>query len=173
MSIETKTLDCPEAVELTVGMGEVMVAESPHVLRCIGIGSCIAVALYDKATAMGGLAHIMLPQIAESSDKSSPARYSDAAVAMMVNEMQERDVCICNLKAKIFGGSNMFSDIISPDSTMNIGQRNISAVREELIKHDIEIVVEDVGGHVGRSVLFDMRDGSVVVRTINVGEKKY
>ena len=52
MSIETKTLDCPEVVELTVGMGEVMVAESPHVLRCIGIGSCIAVALYDRAVAI-------------------------------------------------------------------------------------------------------------------------
>ena len=173
MSIETKTLDCPKAMELTVGMGEVMVAESPHVLRCIGIGSCIAVALYDRAAAIGGLAHIMLPQIAESSDKSSPARYSDAAVAMMGNEMQERDVSICNLKAKIFGGANMFSDIISPGSTMNIGQRNISAVREELLKHDIEIIVEDVGGHVGRSVQFNMRDCSVVIRTINVGEKKY
>ncbi|RKY10725.1 MAG: chemotaxis protein CheD [Planctomycetota bacterium] len=173
MSIEIKMLDCPETVELTVGMGEIMVAESPYALRCIGVGSCVAVALYDKAAAIGGLAHIMLPQIAKSSDKSSPARYGDMAVAMMVNEMQERDVSICNLKAKIFGGANMFSNIISPDSTMNIGQRNISAVREELIKHDIEIVVEDVGGHVGRSVLFDMRDGSVVVKTTNVGEKNY
>ena len=173
MSMETKTLDCPEVVELTVGMGEVMVAESPHVLRCIGIGSCIAVALYDKAAAMGGLAHIMLPQIAESSDKSSPARYSDVAVAMMIKEMQERNVGVCNLKAKIFGGANMFSDIISSDSTMNVGQRNISAVREELMKHGIEIIAEDVGDHVGRSVLFDTRDGSVVVKTINVGEEKY
>jgi chemotaxis protein CheD len=173
MSVETNTLDCPETSEFTVGMGEVMIADAPHVLKCIGIGSCVAVALYDRTAAMGGLAHIMLPQIVESSDKSSPARYGDAAVAMMVNEMQERDVSVCNLKAKIFGGANMFSDIISPDSTMNIGQRNIFAVREELIKHDIEIIVEDVGGHIGRSVLFDMRDGSVVVRTINVGEKKY
>ncbi len=173
MSIETETLGCPEAVELIVGMGEIMVAESPYVLRCVGIGSCIAVAIYDKAVTMGGLAHNMLPQIAESSDKSSPARYSDAAIVMMIKEMKERNVSVCNLKAKIFGGANMFSDIISSDSTMNVGRRNISAVREELMKHGIEIVAEDVGGHVGRSVLFDMRDGSVVVRTINVGEEKY
>lgn len=173
MSVESETLDYPEVVELTVGMGEVMVAESPHLLRAVGIGSCIAVALYDRASAIGGLAHIMLPRIAEALDKSYPARYTDAAVVMMVDEMRKRCESIRHLKAKVFGGANMFSEIISPDSTMDIGRRNITAVRDELKKHGIEIVAEDVGDHVGRSVLFDTRDGSVVVRTVNIGEKKY
>jgi len=160
-------------MELTVGVGEITVAESPQILTCLGIGSCIAVTLYDDVTTTGSLAHIMLPHIAKSPDKSSSARYSDVAIAMMVNEINERDINTCHLKAKIFGGANMFSEIIASNSTMDIGQSNISAVRQELTKRDIEIVVEDVGGHAGRSVLFDLRDGSVVVRTVNAGEKKH
>ncbi len=35
-------------MESTVGMGEIMVAESPNLLRAVGIGSCIAVTLYDR-----------------------------------------------------------------------------------------------------------------------------
>ncbi len=67
----------------------------------------------------------------------------------------------------------MFPEIISSDSTMDIGRRNISAVREELEKHNIEIIAEEVGDRIGRTVLFDTEDGSVVVKTAHNGEKKY
>ncbi len=157
----------------TVGMGEIMVVESPYLLRSVGIGSCIAVTLYDRDTAIGGLAHIMLPCIEEAFNKSNPARFSDVAIDMMVDQMKRQGARIQDVKAKIFGGANMFPDIISSDSTMDIGKRNISAVREELERRDIEIIAEDVGDHIGRSVLFDTSDGSVVVKTVNAGEKKY
>ncbi len=173
MNAKTQTSVDPETMESTVGMGEIMVAESPHLLRAVGVGSCMAVALYDRDTSIGGLAHIMLPCIEDTLDKSCPARYTDAAIGMMIDQMQRRGASIQHVKAKIFGGANMFSEIISSDSTMDIGKRNISAVREELEKRDIEILAEDVGDHIGRSVLFDTSDGSVVVKTVNIGEKKY
>jgi argininosuccinate lyase len=70
------------------------------------------------------------------------------------------------------------ADLILPGFThmqhaMPVSLENHFGAYEQMIKRDIEIVAEDVGGHVGRSVLFDMRDGSVVVRTINIGRKKY
>ena len=92
---------------------------------------------------------------------------------MMIDQMQKQGARIPHISAKIFGGANMFSEIISSDSTMDIGKRNISAVREELERRDIEIIAEDVGDHIGRSVLLDTSDGSVVVKTVNIGEKKY
>ncbi len=160
-------------MESTVGMGEIMVAESPNLLRAVGIGSCIAVALYDRDTTIGSLAHIMLPCIEESHNKSHPARFSDVAIGIMIGEIKERGARIQNVRAKIFGGANMFPEIISSDSTMDIGKRNISAVREELEKHNIEIIAEEVGDHIGRTVLFNTEDGSVVVKTAHNGEKKY
>jgi len=160
-------------MESTVGMGEIMVAESPNLLRAVGIGSCIAVALYDKDATIGGLAHIVLPCMEEASNKSHPARFTDAAIGMMIDQMKRQGARIQHIMAKIFGGANMFPEIISSDSTMNIGRRNISAVREELERHNIEIIAEEVGDNIGRTVLFDTEDGSVVVKTAHNGEKKY
>ena len=154
-------------------MGEIMVAESPNLLRSVGIGSCIAVTLYDRDTTIGGLAHIVLPCIEEAHNKSHPARFSDVAIGMMIDEIKGRGARIQNVRAKIFGGANMFPEIISTDSTMDIGKRNISAVRQELEKHNIEIIAEEVGDNIGRTVLFNTGDGSVVVRTAHNGEKKY
>jgi chemotaxis protein CheD len=160
-------------MESTVGMGEIMVAESPNLLRSVGIGSCIAVTLYDRAHTIGGLAHIVLPCIEEAHNKSHPARFSDVAIGMMIDEMKAQGARIQDIRAKIFGGANMFPEIISSDSTMDIGRRNISAVREELEKHNIEIIAEEVGDHIGRTVLFNTDDGSVVIKTAHNGEKKY
>ncbi len=160
-------------MESTVGMGEIMVAESPNLLMSVGIGSCMAVTLYDRDTTIGGLAHIVLPCIEEAHNKSHPARFSDVAIGMMIDQMKAQGARIQDIRAKIFGGANMFPEIISSDSTMDIGRRNISAVREELEKHNIEIIAEEVGDHIGRTVLFNTEDGSVVIKTAHNGEKKY
>ena len=160
-------------MESTVGMGEIMVTESPNLLRSVGIGSCIAVTLYDRDTTVGGLAHVVLPRIEEAHNKSHPARFSDVAIGMMIEQMKAQGASIQNTRAKMFGGANMFPEIISSDSAMDIGKRNISAVREELEKHNIEIIAQEVGDHIGRTVLFNTEDGSVVIRTAHNGEKRY
>ncbi len=56
---------------ILVGMGEFAVSHNPHTLSCIGLGSCIGVALYDRISHMGGLAHIMLPDSEEPESKIS------------------------------------------------------------------------------------------------------
>ncbi|NLY51006.1 MAG: hypothetical protein GX062_08405, partial [Firmicutes bacterium] len=45
-----------------VGMADLAAARVPVVLCTIGLGSCVGIALYDRETRVGGLAHIMLPQ---------------------------------------------------------------------------------------------------------------
>ena len=49
---------------IEVGMGEGAVAVDPQVLSSPGIGSCVAVALYDSERRIGGMAHVMLPDSA-------------------------------------------------------------------------------------------------------------
>ncbi len=160
-------------MEITIGIGEIKVAEPPHALRTLGIGSCVAVALYDKNTRIGGLAHVLLPYIEESPDTSNPARFTDVAVGMMIDEMERRGARAQDIRAKIFGGSNMFPEIISSNSTMDVGKRNILAVKGELKRHHIQIVASEVGGHIGRTVLFDTGDGSVIVKTAHLELRKY
>jgi chemotaxis protein CheD len=67
----------------------------------------------------------------------------------------------------------MFPALISSDSAMDVGKRNILAVRKELQRHHIRIITSEVGGHIGRTVVFKTRDGSVMVKTTLGGEKMY
>jgi chemotaxis protein CheD len=160
-------------MEIMVGMGEFKVTGPPALLIAIGLGSCVAVALYDKETRIGGLAHTMLPYLREAHDNSHPTRFTDFAIHEMINQMSRRGARLKDLRAKIFGGANMFPEIISSASNIDVGQRNVAAVRDELRKHNVPIVAEEVGGHAGRTVLFDPEDGSVVVKTAYLEERKY
>jgi len=160
-------------MEIAVGMGEIRAAEAPNLLKAVGIGSCVAVALYDRDTRTGGLGHIVLPCIEEAHDKSHPARFADIAIGMMIDEMKRRSARTRDIWAKIFGGANMFPEIISSESSMDVGQRNILAVRKELKRYNIIIIAEEVGDHIGRTVLFDTGDGSVEIKTAHMGGKKY
>ncbi len=154
-------------MEISVGIGEIKVVDNNCFLKAIGLGSCIALALYDENTGIAGLAHFLLPSIDESHDKANPSRFIDRGLKKMIDEMKKMGAQPNGLKAKIFGGANMFPDIIFSDSPMDIGQRNIQAVREELKKYSINIIAEELGGHTGRSVIFDTKDGTVVVNTIH------
>lgn len=151
-------------MEIQVRMGEVKVAGPPALLKAVGIGSCVAVALYDSSLRMGSLVHVVLPYINESHDRSNPARFADVAIGMMIDKMKGVGSLTHNIKAKIFGGGNMFPETISPDSDMDIGKKNLLAVREELKRFNIGIAAEDVRGDIGRTVLLDTSDGSVVSR---------
>jgi chemotaxis protein CheD len=48
-----------------VAMGEGVVTRESHIISSSGLGSCVAVTIYDTKRKIGGLAHIMLP---DSSD---------------------------------------------------------------------------------------------------------
>jgi chemotaxis protein CheD len=155
-------------MEMRIGMGEYRVAGSPHILVAIGLGSCVAVVLYDKCVRVGGLAHIVLPAVADVGQATHSGRFADFAVPEMIRQMQINGSSIRAIEATVVGGANMFPAIIDSTSTMNVGLRNVLEVRHLLAGHGIRIVGEHTGRSIGRSVSLDTRDGSVVVRTARV-----
>lgn len=160
-------------MEISVGIGEIKVVNNSCLLKAIGLGSCIAVALYDENTKIAGLAHFMLPSIDESFDKSNPFRFIDSGLEIMIDEMKKKGAQPNGIKAKLFGGANMFPDIIFSNSPMDIGQRNIRSLKEELKKNSINISAEELGGHTGRSVTFDTKDGTAIVSTVHNERKTF
>ena len=67
--------DLRATTELRVGMAELAVAEGDELLVSIGLGSCVAIALWDERAGIAGLAHVLLPGPQFSRDLGNAARF--------------------------------------------------------------------------------------------------
>lgn len=148
--------------DAVVGVGEYKTIQNPERLVCIGLGSCVGIAIYDMSAKVGGLIHAMLPKYEEGRDKVNASKYADTATILMVDELVEMGATKSCLRAKMAGGAQMFSFISS--DTLNIGLRNSQVARETLKKENIPLLAEDVGGTKGRTIVFNSVDGSVRIQ---------
>ncbi|MBC7325215.1 MAG: chemotaxis protein CheD [Moorella sp. (in: Bacteria)] len=152
--------------EVKVGIAEWQVARAPWRLMTLGLGSCIGVAVYDPLTRLGGLAHIMLPDSTLFHDRGNRAKFADLAIPDMLAEMLRRGARRGRLTAKIAGGAQMFTSSDRHLSFLNIGERNTAMVRHTLDELGIAVTGADTGGNYGRTMIFDLVDGQVHIRTI-------
>jgi chemotaxis protein CheD len=153
--------------EIRVRVADFAVAEA-GTISTIGLGSCVAIALYDAAARVGGLAHVLLPNESMSRDRSNPAKFSTTAVPLLLAEMDRLGAQLARIRAKIVGGASMFASLV-PNGGMNIGERNVAAVRCALAQARVPIVGEDTGSDYGRSVYLFLEDGRVEVRSLRRG----
>ena len=119
---------------------------------------------------VGVLAHIMLPNSTQSKNPQNRAKFADSAIVMALEEMDKNGASRVRLQAKIAGGAQMFK-FSGESDIMKIGERNTLAVIENLTKHNIKLVAKDTGGNFGRTIIFDVGDGSLLIRTIGHGER--
>lgn len=144
--------------------GELSVTGAPARLVIHGLGSCVAVFLYDPKVRVGGLAHILLPEVPNDAAETS-GRYAPTAVKTMIDESIRLGARHEALYAKVAGGSRMFSVDTDP-SRRAIGEKNVDAVLQALRRERIEVVAHDLGGDRGRTVTADLEDGSLTITTV-------
>lgn len=154
-----------------VAISEFKVAAAPACLVTYGLGSCLAIAIYDPEKRLGGLAHTLLPQPKPGMDTSRPEKFVKSAIRMMLDELLGLGADRQKLEAKIFGGANMFK-ALQEYAGESIGQRNISAAREILSELSIPLRAEDVGGNFGRTLYFNLDSGKVTVKSIREGKRE-
>lgn len=114
------------------------------------LGSCVAVALYDPVTKIGGLNHYLLPEVGEADVPSG--RYGNAAIEMLIEEMEALGASPSRLQAKVYGGGNVIAVAISG---VAIGERNVELALGEMAKRGIRVVEKSVGGDSGRTLKFN------------------
>ncbi|MGB9885509.1 MAG: chemotaxis protein CheD [Moorellales bacterium] len=151
--------------EVKVGIAQWKVARAPFRLITLGLGSCVGVALWDRQARVGGLAHIMLPESSQFPNHHNPAKFADSALPALVEEMVRWGASRQRLVAKLAGGAQMFNSQ-GGGSLLNIGPRNVAAVKDTLQRLGIVTAGEDCGGNVGRTMILDTQTGEVYIRTI-------
>ncbi|MEK6266316.1 MAG: chemotaxis protein CheD [Clostridium sp.] len=157
-----------EYIEIKVGIADLNVAYSPDKLITVGLGSCVGIAIYDKSLALGGLAHIMLPDSSQFNKVTNEIKFADLAIPILVQDMLKRGAKLRNMRAKIAGGASMFN-FADKSIIMDIGSRNGIAVRNALKVLSIPIIAEDIGGNKGRTLIFDTTSGVLSIRTVGMG----
>ena len=143
-----------------VSISEFRLATAPAVLVSYGLGSCLAITLWDGQRQQGGLAHTLLPTL-RAVPGERQTKYVDAAIRLMFAALLEKGSNVAHLRAKLVGGANMFA---LGQNSGGIGARNIAAARAALAEIGISVVAEDVGGDFGRTVEFDLASGALTVR---------
>ncbi|MDD1678264.1 MAG: chemotaxis protein CheD [Methanomicrobiales archaeon] len=143
-------------IRVMVGIGDYAIGNNP--MSTIGLGSCVALVLHDESRASGGMAHIMLPCSQGRTDR--PAKFADTAVEMLERELRLPGTRKRSLIAKLVGGACMFKTF---NGNLNIGERNIEAVREQVRKRGIRNGGEEVGGSGGRSLTYYPAEGGRVL----------
>lgn len=152
-----------------VGIAEMRVAKSPHILTSLGLGSCVGATIFDPQLQIGGLVHILLP----SSNGDSPgnrAKFADSGIPELIEHLISMGSRRSALVAKIAGGSNMFSSTINTNVFV-IGQRNVEACVNALKEQKIRLVSSDTGGNYGRTIELNTENGQLLIKTIGHGTK--
>jgi chemotaxis protein CheD len=152
---------------LSVGIADVRTGGPGEVLAAVGLGSCVAVAIRDRARRRGSLAHIMLPQQSDGCRRpgENMRKYADVAVPEAVRALEHIGCRRADMEAKIAGGASIF-DLGRGADSVDIGRRNVEAVIHALEEQGIPLLASDVGGREGRTVEFSVDSGELVVKTV-------
>lgn len=146
---------------IRVGVADWRVTDDQSVLVTSGLGSCVAVAVYDRDAQVGGLLHAMLPEAPAPVD--TPAKYVDSGVEEMLAAMFRLGASPDNLAGKLAGGSAMLDLSVGRE----VGNRNVAAAERVLADADVDLVETETGGSNGRSVSFSPASGDVTIERVD------
>jgi len=166
----SKRADSPtEEPSIVVGLGEIWVTRNPNaVLVTFGLGSCVAVCIYDPEAKVAGMMHVVLPTGNATLNGRSPGKYADSGTPLLVQRMENLGAKRSRMMAKIAGGARVVRGAAS-ETLMDIGQKNIEAVKKALESEGVTINAFDTGGVHGRSVWLRAKSGLMMVRTASNG----
>lgn len=128
------------------------------------LGSCISACIRDPLLGVGGMNHFMLPSVNEMSSShawgSAAMRYGNYAMEHLINVILSNGGARERLEVKIFGGGRIL------EKMSDVGQKNISFVREYLKMEGLKVVSEDVGSPYPRIVVYFPSTGLVRVKRL-------
>ncbi len=138
--------------------GQLFASPEPSAVMTV-LGSCVAVCLWDPEAGVGGVNHYLLPQ--GIGRGMSALRYGSLAIPELIRRVQAIGALPSRMRAKVFGGARL-----NGDGAGRLSSENIEIAWACLEQAQIPILGEDVGGQVGRKLVFRIPDGHAWVKTV-------
>jgi chemotaxis protein CheD len=157
------------AQSTVVNLASIVAQKGSARLLCPGLGSCIAICALDPATDVGGVAHLMLPKAPDNVTEATAAKFIDSGFSAFLARLDDLGAKRESLVFSAVGGAQLFSFGVHNQS--DLGLRNAEAVQQFASQNGLKLVTLDTGGTSGRSLVFTLDSGDVLVRTLAHGEK--
>lgn len=151
-------MDIANRPEYFLQCGYIYFTRTPTVVRTV-VGTCVAVCLWDKTNRFGGMNHFVRARTREP-DQATP-KFGNVATAALVRIMEGAGCRREELVAQIAGGAR------PQGSESNAGDANVAAAREVLKRKGVRLASEDVGGTMGRKILFDTTTGQMMILKVH------
>lgn len=139
--------------------GYIFFNAEPSLLSTV-LGSNVAVSLWDQKKKLGGMANFLYPST--KSSQSATSQYGNVAVQHLINMFLEEGTKQKDIKAQIFGGSTR-----EAKECMQVARENILVAKKTLMKFRIEVISEDVGGLMGRKVVYNSFNNEAIVYKVS------
>ena len=123
------------------------------------LGSCVSITLWHPRKRIGGMCHYMLSERERPPGSTPDARFASEAFELLLDHVRSAGTRPSEYQAKLFGGSNMFSD--EAGRRMDIGPRNIEFGQRFLASNNIALMAQHIGGSGRRKLHFDLWSGDV------------
>ena len=144
--------------------GDFYVTTYDEVLDTV-LGSCVSACIRNPRLGIGGMNHFMLPRPSgnghdawETGAAGRATRYGSASMEQLINRILKAGGTRADLEVKIFGGGRVLKTLT------DVGDHNVTFVREFLKQEGLRVTSEDVGDTCPRHVQYFPLTGRVRVR---------
>ena len=147
---------------LVAGIGEmVLSADADDHLIAYGLGSCIALAVWDPRVRVGGLAHFMLPS--GPANSGSPVKFIDTGLDTFLRALEAQGAVLNRSTLKAAGAAAM----LTVGGGLAIGKRNAETMKSSLTERGLNLTASSLGGNVGRTVQLEVADGRFLIKSLS------
>jgi len=142
-------------VPYTLNPGQVHLAKGTGYIRTV-VGSAVSICIWDEDLQYACMCHFVFPSPAPGDVPSG--LYATESIPAMLRALSSAGSRRRSLSAHILGGACPATSY--PDPT---AEANVDTAREILYQNRIPVICEDVGGNVGRKIVFNAENGNVAV----------
>ncbi len=127
------------------------------------LGSCLAACFYVPERNIGAIFHAFLPRCADfdSCFPPEPFKYVDTAITSVLKTLERLSVNAGDIQVKLVGGASALVDVHT-----GIGRKNVAVAREILAGKGLKVLRSDVGGPVGRKILYLTGTGQLFITSM-------
>jgi chemotaxis protein CheD len=150
--------------------GEMHFTEHPMLVVTV-LGSCLSVTMFHRRKRLAGICHGLMPRCHGRNtckkDCREAFKYVDCSILHLVKLFDQRGVRRSEIEVKCFGAADMFSRKIETTSNVSVGWQNVQTAEDIIRSEGLSIHKKDVGGRMGRKILYYTDTGEVYLKRLN------